>query len=213
MSAHVLLVQLDDLELRQQQLGQRDGLASDVEPLGESAANGTSRSAHEHLELAIPRLVPEDQPPVSVARVERLLAGVPELGQQRDDPSLAAAPARPGRCRPAQDAAAPAGPRRAAETRHSPATLSSSPRSVACATTRCASSSMPARVCSPAIVNESVSASAPCAVVYPIGLAGLARSTSPSALIRSSVSTPTRRVLRAARSPRVVSRSDSRCRG
>ncbi len=86
---HVLLVELDDLELGQQELGERHRLGFDLQALGDRQFVAHHERADEHLELAVPRAVPEHQPAVPVARVEGCLALVPEPGDQGHDAALA----------------------------------------------------------------------------------------------------------------------------
>ena len=69
--ADVLLVQLDDLQLREQQLGQRDAQAIDLEPALERNLVRHAKGPDEHIDVASMLLVEEEQPLLRVQGVER----------------------------------------------------------------------------------------------------------------------------------------------
>src|SRR5690242_2085289 len=77
----VLLVQPHDLELRQQQVGGGQGQRHDVQPLGDRQRVAHLEGAYEHVQLALVRLVVEQQPASAVHAVEHLVGLVALLGQ------------------------------------------------------------------------------------------------------------------------------------
>src|SRR6478736_5282843 len=77
----VLLVQPHDLELRHQQVGGGQGQRHDVQPLGDRQRVAHLEGAHEHVQLALVRLVVEQQPAGAVHAVEHLVGLIALLGQ------------------------------------------------------------------------------------------------------------------------------------
>src|SRR6476620_642039 len=77
----VLLVQAHDLELRQQQVGGGQGQRHNVQPLGDRQRVAHLEGADEHVQLALVRLVVEQQPAGAVHAVEHLVGLIALLGQ------------------------------------------------------------------------------------------------------------------------------------
>src|SRR3954453_7747246 len=77
----VFLVQPHDLELRQQQVGSRQGQRHHVQPLGDRQRVAHLERTHEHVQLATVRLVVEQQPAGAVHAVEHLVGLIALLGQ------------------------------------------------------------------------------------------------------------------------------------
>src|SRR5262249_16849017 len=80
--AHVLLVQLDDLQLRQEELGERDRSLVELETSFERNLVAHPEGAHEHVDLAIVLLVEEEQALLRVERVERDVRLVTEFAEE-----------------------------------------------------------------------------------------------------------------------------------
>ena len=69
--SHVLLVELEHLELGQQQLGQRDRGVVDSQPLGQRDGVAHAEGANEHVDLATVSVVVEEQALLALERIER----------------------------------------------------------------------------------------------------------------------------------------------
>ena len=81
----VLLVELDDLELREQELGQREGYRVDRETLADVDGVAHAELPDEHVDVAPVGLVVEHEARSSRHRVKALVGRVPEPGEQPGD--------------------------------------------------------------------------------------------------------------------------------
>src|SRR4030065_2413522 len=82
----ILLVQLNDLYLGQEQIGQRDGIWMDIEPPAEIQGLVHPELGEEHLCVAIVVMILELEPLPSVKHVELNIWLVPEVLEHHFDP-------------------------------------------------------------------------------------------------------------------------------
>jgi len=89
----VLLVHLDDLYLRHEQVGEGESVGIDCQPVLEIHCVVHAELVQEHLDMSVVDVVLELQPLVAVEDVERLVRDIPEVDERLlDDGRLCAQP-------------------------------------------------------------------------------------------------------------------------